>query len=271
MACGNSLDKTGYPVECRDQPLLPYHLEKWNLNDRSILIAVEGIDGAGKTTQVEMLRSALERAGETPITSKEPTNGPWGRIIRESASSGRLAPEEELNAFINDRTEHVANLVSPALEKGRIVILDRYFYSSIAYQGSRGAHYKEVQAIMESRFPIPDAVFILDIDPEQSVYRIAHSRGEMPNHFEERRNLAKAREIFNELSGPMIHRLDGGNSRQAVHGALIDVFIDGALKTRRCAKHYGCDDPFHCTFKSTNTCEWLRMARALRSSESITA
>jgi dTMP kinase len=104
----------------------------------SILIAIEGIDGAGKTTQVQMLREALERIGEHPVASKEPTNGRWGKLIKESATTGRLSIEDELNAFLHDRTEHVDSLVSPELNKGGIVILDRYFYSSIAYQGSRG-------------------------------------------------------------------------------------------------------------------------------------
>jgi dTMP kinase len=233
-------------------------------SDRSILIAIEGIDGAGKTTQVEMLRMALENAGESPVVSKEPTNGPWGKIIKESANNGRLSPEEELTAFLNDRTEHVSNVVKPAMEEGRIIILDRYFYSSIAYQGSRGANYMDVQVIMESRFPIPDAVFILDLEPVVSVSRIAYSRGEQPNHFEDRKNLARARDIFNQLSGPMIHRIDGSMSRQTVHALLRDKLIEGPLKEKRCAKHYGCDDPFHCTFRLTDNCEWIRMAKALR-------
>ena len=241
-----------------------------HLSDRGILIAVEGIDGAGKTTQVNLLREALERVGEIPITSKEPTNGPWGKIIKESATAGRLSLKDELDAFIKDRTQHVSELVQPALDNGSIVILDRYFYSSIAYQGSRGEDYRIVKGIMEEKFPIPDAVFILDIDPIVSVHRIANSRGEQPNHFEDRANLAKAREIFNRLSDPNIHNIDGDRSRQAVHAEILDRFIEGALKKKRCAKQYGCDDPFHCTFRITDTCEWVRLARALRSVDPIT-
>jgi dTMP kinase len=240
-------------------------------SDRSILIAIEGIDGAGKTTQVEMLRKAIERAGETPVTSKEPTNGPWGKIIKDSATFGRLSLDQELDAFLNDRREHVAGLVRPALEHGTIVILDRYFYSSIAYQGCRGADSMEIKRIMESEFPIPDAVFILDIDPLESVHRIATLRGEEPNHFEDRQNLAKAREIFNALDDPIIHRINGSNSREVVHKELIEIFVDGALKKKRCAKDYGCDNPFDCTFRITNTCKWVEMQRALRSSESVSA
>lgn len=225
----------------------------------------------GRLPRLKCSANALGRAGEAPLASKEPTSGPWGKLIKNSATTGRLPLPKELEAFIQDRTEHVSTLVNPALEDGRIVILDRYFYSSIAYQGSRGANYKEVEAIMEAKFPIPDAVFILDIDPALGVHRIAHSRGEEPNHFEDRKNLAKAREIFNELSGPTIHHLDGSNSREIVHAQILERLIDGALKAKRCAKDYGCDDPFHCTFRITETCEWVKLSRALRSAEPVIA
>ena len=172
------------------------------LNSSSpILIAVEGIDGAGKTTQVSMLLAVLEGVGLAAVASKEPTSGKWGRIIKESASTGRLSPEEELDLFIKDRAEHVENLIAPALKEGKIVILDRYFYSTIAYQGSRGANVAEVKSLMEARFPIPDAVFLLDIDADLSAYRIAHVRGEEPNHFEERGNLSMARENIQRNGG----------------------------------------------------------------------
>src|SRR5207253_402183 len=105
-----------------------------------ILIAIEGIDGAGKTTQVARLCKALEAVGETVVRSKEPTNGPHGRRVRESAQNGRLDPHEELATFLDDRREHVATVIGPALGRGEIVILDRYFYSTIAYQGPRTGH-----------------------------------------------------------------------------------------------------------------------------------
>jgi dTMP kinase len=109
-----------------------------------IFIAVDGIDGAGKTTQVEMLRAALTHAGLPVTVSKEPTNGQWGAVLRESAVSGRLSLDEELKAFINDRREHVDTLITPKLEAGHVVVLDRYFYSTIAYQGCRGANAREI-------------------------------------------------------------------------------------------------------------------------------
>ena len=228
----------------------------------SILIAIEGIDGAGKTTQVRLLREALERIGEVPVVSKEPTNGPWGRIIKDSASAGRLSLDEELNAFLRDRAEHVDNLIAPSLANGRIVILDRYYFSSMAYQGSRGANVEEVRRLMESRFPIPDAVFVLDIQPEAGLHRIAHSRGEEPNHFEERGNLTRAREIFQSLNTPNVHHIDGAMSAESVHAHLLARLINGALKQRRCAKAQGCGE-MDCSYRNFGKCEWAKSADAL--------
>ena len=201
----------------------------------SSFIVFEGIDGTGKTVQVKLLKEALERAGENPVVSREPTDGPWGRLIKASATTGRFSPEQELDAFLQDRTEHVNTLVRPALEQGKIVILDRYFYSSIAYQGSRGANVADVKALMESRFPIPDAVFILDIDPGLGVHRIVHSRGERPNHFEDLENLARVRSIFQSITGKMVHQIDASMSIDAVHARIMELLIEGPLK-KRCAK-----------------------------------
>ena len=121
---------------------------------------------------------------------------------------------------------------------------------------------------MESRFPIPDAVFLLDIDPVLSVHRIAYSRGENPNHFEDRENLGKARVIFNEIKSPVIHKIDGAMSRHAIRDEVMRIFVNGPLKAKRCAKEYGCDDPFHCTFKATANCSWFNFAKRLSAASS---
>jgi dTMP kinase len=215
--------------------------------NRGILIAIEGIDGAGKTTQVKKLYWLLKRAGEPVIKSKEPTTGQWGSILRKSALEGRLSLEDELQTFIKDRTEHVENLITPNLDAGAVVILDRYFYSTIAYQGARGADVTTVSSEMNSRFPRPDAVFILDVDPVVGISRIANDRGEEPNHFEDRSSLGAARVIFNQMTGENIHRIDGTLPIRSVHEQIIELFVNGPLKKKRCAREYGCDDPFHCS------------------------
>lgn len=186
-----------------------------------LLIAVEGIDGAGKTTQVRLLAQALERLGVPVTTSREPTDGPWGRKIRDSAATGRLSLEEELEAFVNDRIEHVATVIQPALQAGRVVILDRYFYSTIAYQGSRGGDIGELKARMEQIAPVPDVVFLLDFPPAEGIRRISESRNEQPNEFEKIETLTRVREVFNAIPEPCIVRVNGARPVEEVHQALI--------------------------------------------------
>ncbi len=235
-----------------------------NVSESGILIAVEGIDGAGKTTQVTKLKQALENAGQSVISSKEPTDGQWGSILRQSATKGRLSLDEELRTFINDRAEHVATVIQPNLDEGRIVILDRYYYSTIAYQGARGADVATVSREMHSRgFPEPDAVFILDVDPVIGIHRIAHDRGEEPNHFEDRASLAQARAIFIGMEGANVHRLDGCQTIGDVHLQIISTLLNGVLKKKRCAKSYGCDDPMHCLFRTAGKCDWWKLRHKL--------
>lgn len=232
--------------------------------DTSILVAFEGIDGAGKTTQTRMLAAALDSVGLEFIQSKEPTNGVYGKAIRDSATSGRMPIEQELQAFIEDRKEHVSNTIRPALEQGKVVVLDRYYYSTIAYQGARKADVAEIRRTMESFAPIPDAVFLLDIDPRLGLMRIAGSRNETPNQFEKVETLESVRAVFNGLSDQNVVSIDGSLSVEAVHERVLAEFIEGPLRRKRCAKEYGCDDPFHCTPGLTGQCKWLNLARQLR-------
>ena len=198
-----------------------------------MLIAIEGIDGAGKTTQVSLLAQAFETIGEEPVATKEPTDGPWGRKIRESAENGRLSLEEELEAFIQDRAEHVKQVIEPALNAGSIVILDRYFYSTIAYQGARGADAAAIKSRMESLFPLPDIVFLLDIDPADGLQRISELRKDKPNEFENVESLAKARAIFNSLDDERITKLDGSLAPETIHRGIVAGLVLGPLRARR--------------------------------------
>ncbi len=198
-----------------------------------LLIAVEGIDGAGKTTQVRLLAEALRRLGSSVITSKEPTDGPWGRKIRESAASGRLSLEEELEAFVNDRIEHVKTVIRPALDAGSVVILDRYFYSTIAYQGSRGRDIAELKKSMERIAPIPDVVFLLEVAPEEGIRRISESRKERPNEFEKVETLTRVREAFHAIPEPRIVQIDGSQPVEDVHAAIVAELVRRATGPMR--------------------------------------
>lgn len=227
------------------------------MKQEGILIAFEGIDGAGKTTQANLLRDALTAVGETVILTKEPTNGKWGSLLRESATSGRLPPEEELKAFEEDRKEHLSTLIEPSLAAGNVVILDRYFYSTVAYQGHRRGSPHDIDARMCSFSRIPDITLLLDADPAVCLTRIT-KRDERPNLFERVDELEGVRSIFNEL--PAGHQeivaLDASMSIDALHAQIIEVLLEGAFKKKRCAKKYGCDEPMNCGFRISETCRW---------------
>lgn len=225
-----------------------------------ILIVVDGIDGAGKTTQIEKLGRALTDAGETVVRSKEPTDGEWGRQLRESAQSGRLSLEKELSLFVKDRSEHVEALINPSLAAGHIVLLDRYFYSTIAYQGSRGANASAIREQMYSDFPSPDATFFIDVLPEVGLNRISHSRGEVPNHFERLDLLIAIREVFLDLHklDSNIHLIDGHPSPDEVFHQICHILLETALRRKRCAKAYGCE-VFNCSFRATGECRWWEL------------
>jgi dTMP kinase len=161
-------------------------------------IVVEGIDGTGKSTQVQRLGEWLQGQGDEVVLSREPTAGPWGRKLRESAATGRLAPEDELQYFLNDRRQHVEELIAPSLAAGKVVILDRYYFSTMAYQGARGFDVSDIRRQNEAFAPTPDLLLILDLDVDAALERIG-ARGDSANEFEQRENLERCREIFLSL------------------------------------------------------------------------
>ena len=100
-------------------------------------IVIEGIDGCGKGTQAKLLFDHLKDLGKEVLLTAEPTKGPLGKMIREHLSDPFLDDESLALLFAADRIEHLEKEVRPALEAGKIVISDRYVYSSVAYQGQR--------------------------------------------------------------------------------------------------------------------------------------
>lgn len=229
-----------------------------------ILIAVEGIDGAGKTTLVARLAKSLSLAGEPVACSKEPTNGPWGSKIRDSVANGRMPLEQELEAFIQDRHWHVENFIGPALERGETVIVDRYFYSTIAYQGVRGADVDQLAARMRREFPVPDVTVLVDATPEVGLFRISQSRGETPNNFEQADALAGIRSIFLGMVSnmPEIVLVNGLRSADEVYHETAHLLLNGILKVKRCAKGYDCDT-FFCSYRTNGECKWANVYKKM--------
>lgn len=181
-----------------------------------LLIVIEGIDGTGKSTQAQRLGAWLNHQGREVVLSREPTDGPWGKKLRESAAAGRLAPADELEYFLNDRREHVAEKIAPALAAGQVVILDRYYFSTMAYQGARGFDPAEIRRLNEQFAPLPDLLLILDLDVDAAHTRIG-VRGDTANEFEQRESLQRCREIFLSLQDEPFTRVIDSN------GSLDDV------------------------------------------------
>lgn len=185
------------------------------------LIAVEGIDGAGKTTQAEMLAAALREIGHVVVLTKEPTNGPHGRKIRELSTQGtRLSPEEELAYFIDDRREHVDELIEPALLRGDVVITDRYYLSNVAYQGARGLAPNDILERNEKLFPEPAAVLLIEVSPEEGLRRVEARGGELNKSFERIDFLIRATDVFEAIDRPYVVRIAGEQAPDAVHGQV---------------------------------------------------
>lgn len=184
------------------------------------LIVIEGIDGTGKSTQATMLAEALRKSHKEVVQSFEPTNGPWGKKLRESATTGRLSIEEELNYFIRDRREHVENVITPVMERGGIVILDRYYFSTMAYQGARGLDPRKIREQNEQFAPKPDILIILDLDVDAALQRIGVRDGQT-NEFEKRESLDFCRTLFLSLEGePYAHVISAQASVEDVHAAV---------------------------------------------------
>jgi dTMP kinase len=196
---------------------------------QGILIVFEGIDGTGKSTQAKRLGDWFTAEGREVVLSREPTAGPWGRKLRDSAATGRLAAEDELTYFLKDRSQHVEELIAPALSAGKVVILDRYYFSTMAYQGSRGFDPAEIRRKNEVFAPVPNLLLILDLDVDSSLARIG-ARGDVANEFEQRENLDRCRAIFLSLKDESFARvIDCSGSLDQVSKRVCEAVQDVLL------------------------------------------
>ncbi|MEI6177128.1 MAG: dTMP kinase [Verrucomicrobiota bacterium] len=187
---------------------------------KGTFIVLDGIDGTGKSTQARRLGDWFISQGREVVISWEPTDGPWGAKLRASASTGRLSREDELKYFLNDRRQHVEELIVPSLAAGKVVILDRYYFSTMAYQGARGLDPAEIRRLNEQFAPVPDLLLILDLDVDTALTRIG-ARGDIANEFEKRESLERCREIFLSLKDePFTRIIDSTGSLDEVEARI---------------------------------------------------
>ena len=193
-----------------------------------IFIVFEGIDGTGKSTQIEMLAKALTCLGHDVVMTREPTEGRYGQQIRALYKNrSMVSPDQELDLFIKDRRDHIETLIGPALAEGKIVICDRYFLSTAAYQGAAGCNPEEI--IDRHCFaPKPDLAIIIEVHPRICIKRITEKRGDALNDFEQFESLKKVDSIFKEMDLPYIERIDGSAAEGEVHRQVLRL-IDKRL------------------------------------------
>ncbi len=196
------------------------------------LIVFEGIDGVGKTTQLERLARRLEAAGLAPRCTREPYDCPAGRRIRARAREALPPPPEtELAWFVEQRRDHVREVIAPALARGELLLCDRYYFSSVAYQGARGLDWRRILAEHEAGkdFPRPALALLLDLDPARALGRIKTRAAAAEPAFEEATYLERVRQIYLEVATEqdVLLRIDASGS-----AAAVAARIEHALQRR---------------------------------------
>ena len=153
-------------------------------------ISFEGGEGAGKSTQTKLLAGALQKRGVDVVLTREPGGSPGAEEIRKLLVEGepeRWTPLAETLLFLAARSDHVARLIAPSLEKGNWVVCDRFSASTIVYQGiARGVGIETVRALQDSipGMIYPDLTIIIDVDPEVGLQRAGTRPEDVEGRFE---------------------------------------------------------------------------------------
>src|SRR3972149_1852362 len=191
-------------------------------NKKGAFICIEGLDGSGKTTQAKLLTEKLEKSHSAVYTA-EPSRGKIGTYIRNRCLYGekRLSTVVEALLFAADRIEHVETEVLPALNQGKLVVSDRYVYSSLAYQGAAGLSLEWIEKVNEHALKPHLAVFI-DVDPKTVMSRLKPRKSVMENMETQQ----KVRDVYLKFvaKGELV-RLEGNSAKNEVADALSKMVL----------------------------------------------
>lgn len=162
-------------------------------------IVIEGLDGSGKSAQVDLLVNFLKEKGKEVILKNEPTTESEAGIKIRKILKGEIKaePMERQKLFVEDRTEHLKNKIIPALKEGKFVVVSRYAFSTIAYGHSDGLDVNELMKMNEN-FLLPDVTILINVSPEECIKRI-EKRGQAKELFERKEKLVKVNEIYQKL------------------------------------------------------------------------
>ena len=207
-------------------------------NDKTLFIAFEGIDGSGKSTQIRRLGAALSLLRVQVCLTCEPTHENYGKMIRTAQT--RLPAKRERELFTKDRKEHLETVILPALSRQQIVITDRYFYSSVAYQGVRRDAFdheptdaellqlqEEIYAENVAFAPIPDILFYMELSVDEALKRMSSGRDAL-DPFEVRQNLEDVSKAYQHVVAKHPHcvTLDARQTPDELASQIIHVLRD---------------------------------------------
>lgn len=191
--------------------------------EEAILIVIEGLDGAGLSTQAALLAQYLRGRNKKVLLTKEPTSSPIGTLIKSALRRNQNVSLFALQLlFAADRAEHLENEIEPALKKDTIVISDRYILSSLAF----GSVDNDVEFLKQinSRFREPDLTVIIDTPPKVCLERINRARDNI-ELFEEEQRLEEVRKRFLGLNAYFKHVfvVDGDREKEKVSKDIQEV------------------------------------------------
>lgn len=193
--------------------------------NRGLFVVFEGIDGAGKSTLSHSVAQKLEIKGWESVQLREPTHHGPGKKLRELLAGRAGAPpedpEEEIKLFIADREQDLRENILPALRQNKIVLLDRYLYSSAAYQARGKISSLEIlERNYQAGFPLPHLLFYIHLPPHISMERIGRSR-QSRDIFETQEQLAKIGRNYEVVLPPEHIRLDGREKPEKLRDEVL--------------------------------------------------
>ena len=198
-----------------------------------MFISFEGLDGCGKTTQVELLEAFLEMRDVEVVGTREPGGTELGETLRQIVLHGqKISPWAEAAIFAAARAELVEQVIEPALKRGATVISDRFVDSSLVYQGvARGLGIEKVLEVnlLATKGLMPDRTFLLLVDEKLSEARVGEERDRMESESEAfRRLVGNGYRRLAEMFPERIVVLDGTQSREQIAREVRQALVEGA-------------------------------------------
>jgi len=197
------------------------------MEKRGKFIVIEGLDGCGKTTQVELLAEELREQGEKVIETNEPTGGLIGKLIRQVLEKKAVLSSDALQLlFVADRLDHLRNEIEPTLKRGEMVICDRYLWSTVAY-GSLNLD-KNWLLSLHRYCSYPDISIFLEVEPKTCLQRIG-LRGKGKTIFEEEGKLRKVWQVYQWLAEKFPKRViivDGEREPEKINREILNKILN---------------------------------------------